>query len=127
MTGGRVRRFVVGGSIVAAASGSLAWALFEPASAAALLWGALGWGLMAAIGLATGAWLSAAYGTSGSGFLAAIVTGILGRIAATLGGAVAAASAGRAPLWAFLVGLGSGVAPLLVYEAVFFYRAGRRS
>jgi len=127
MTGGRARRFVLGAAAVSAASGGAAWALCRPAAPGALLWGALGWGLMAAIGLSTGAWLAAAYGTTGSGFLAAVVTGILGRIAATLGGAVAAASAGRGPLLAFLVGLGSGFAPLLVYEAAFFYRAGRRS
>ncbi len=127
MTAGRARRFVIGAAVVAAASGGATWMVARPATAGALLWGALGWGLMAAIGLSTGAWLAAAYGSAGSGFLAAIVTGILGRLAATLVGAVAAASAGRGSLWAFLTGLGSGFVPLAAFEAVFFYRAGRRS
>jgi hypothetical protein len=122
----RALRFVLGGALVAIASGGAAWAAARPSSPAGLLWGALGWGLMAAIGLGSGAWLAARYGTTGSGFLAAIVAGILGRIAATLGGAATAASAGRGALPAFLVGLGSGFAPLMVYEAVFFYREGRR-
>jgi hypothetical protein len=126
MRGSRALRFVLGGAIVSVLSGCAAWAATRPASLGGFLWGALGWGLMAAIGLSTGAWLAARYGSAGSGFLAAIVTGILGRIAATLGGAATAAAAGRGPLWAFLAGLGSGFAPLLVYEAVFFYRAGRQ-
>jgi hypothetical protein len=126
MTEGRALRFVLGGAAVAVLSGGAAWAAARPASYGGFLWGALGWGLMAAIGLSSGAWLAAKYGSTGSGFLAAIVAGILGRIAATVGGAATAAAAGRGPLWAFLVGLGSGFAPLMVYEAVFFYRAGRR-
>ena len=122
----RALRFALGGALVAVAAGGAAWAAARPASLGGLLWGALGWGLMAAIGLATGTWLAARYGSAGSGFLAAMVAGILGRIAATLGGAATAASAGRGALSAFLVGLGSGFAPLMVYEAVFFYREGRR-
>jgi hypothetical protein len=127
VSGDRTRRFLAGAAAVAAASGGAAWALTRPASTGALLWGGLGWGLMTAIGLSSGAWLAAAHGKSGSGFLAAMVAGILGRIAATLAGAAAAASAGRGSLWAYFVGLGSGFAPLMVYEMAFFYRAGRRA
>jgi hypothetical protein len=127
MRGGRARRFVLGAAAVSAASGAMAWVATRPASPGSLMWGALGWGLMTAIGLGAGAWLAVAHGSTGPGFLAAIVAGILGRLAATVGGSVAAAMAGQAPLWAFLTGLGSGFVPLQVYESVFFYREGRRA
>jgi len=124
---GGARRYLAGASVVAAASGAAAWALGRPASGGALAWGALGWGSMAAIGLAAGAWLAASYGRPGSGFLAAIVAGILSRIAATLLGAAAAATAGHGALGAFLVGLGCGFGPLQLFEVGYFYRAGRRA
>jgi hypothetical protein len=106
--------------------GAAAWAAFRPGASAGLAWGAVGWGMMAAIGLASGTWLAMAHGRTGPGFLAAIVAGILGRLAATLGGALAAARAGRGSLLAFLVGLGVGFVPLQVYETVFFFAEGRR-
>jgi hypothetical protein len=122
----RSLRFVAGASAVSVASAVAAFATFRPDASVGLAWGAVGWGVMAAIGLASGAGLAAAYGRTGTGFLVAIVAGILSRLAATLGGALAAARAGRGALSAFLVGLGAGFVPLEVYEAIFFYRAGRR-
>ncbi len=119
-------RFVAGALAVSAGSAAAAWATFRLGASGGLAWGAAGWGMMAGIGLVSGAWLAAAHGKTGPGFLAAIVAGILGRLAVTLGGALAAARTGRGALWAFLLGLGAGFVPLQVYETVFFYRAGRR-
>ncbi len=124
MSTDRALRYAAGAAVLAVASGAAGWVVFRPA-AEGLGWGALGWGLMAAIGVGTGAWLASAYGTRGTGFLKPIVAGILCRLAATLGGALAAAAAGQGALRGFLAGLGVGFAPLVLYETVFFYRAGR--
>jgi hypothetical protein len=126
MTGNRAVRFAAGALAVSMGCGAAAWVAFRPDASSGLAWAAVGWGMMAAIGLASGTWLAMAHGRTGPGFLAAIVAGILGRLAATLGGALAAAREGRLSLWAFLVGLGVGFVPLQVYETVFFFVEGRR-
>ena len=124
MSANRALRYAAGAAVLAVASGSAGWIVFRP-GAERLGWGALGWGLMTAIGVGTGAWLASAYGAIGTGFLKPIVTGILCRLAVTLGGALAAAAAGQGALRGFLAGLGVGFAPLVLYETVFFYWVGR--
>mgnify|MGYP002262138062 CR=1 FL=1 len=60
--------FLIAGVPGAMALSALTFVLSFIPMGPALLWGGLGWGLMAAIGLLTGAWLAARYGSAGSGF-----------------------------------------------------------
>lgn len=94
-------------------------------ASASILWAVLGWTPMVVIGAATGAWMVAAHGHPGPGFLGAMVTGMLARLLAAVGGAVAVGTTGGAGLGSFLTGLVGGFVPMQAYEVFFFSRAGR--
>jgi hypothetical protein len=122
---GAARQYARGAAAVAAASAvALSLAVLGPLAGQGR-WAAMGWGGMVVIGVAGGAWLAARHGQRGSGFLVAFGAGMLTRLVVIGIGSWFAALTGGAALGAFLVGLGLGFAPLLIYEVVWFYREGR--
>jgi hypothetical protein len=111
--------------VVACGAAMLAWAVQEGHDA--LLWGVLGWALLALTGVAGGAWLAFEHGKPGTGFLKAMVAGMLTRLfLAAAGGGLAAWTGGNAP-WAFLGGAVAGFVPLQIVEVIWFFRAGQKA
>jgi hypothetical protein len=91
----------------------------------AAAWTLGAWLLLAAIGVADGVWLQRRYGRTGSGFLLALVVGILARIAAVCAGCVLAFRQGGNAPWGFLAGVAAGFVPLQAFEVIWFLRLGR--
>lgn len=91
----------------------------------AIAWSLSGWLILAAVGAADGVWLNLRYGQAGSGFLLAMVTGMLARMLVVGIGTFLAFRAGEAAPWAFLAGVAAGFVPLQVFEVIWFLRLGR--
>ena len=126
MSGTRVRRYALGASAVAVTFGGLLWLAVRPRGATWIVWGGLGWGVLAVLSVAGGAWLAAEHGKQGSGFLKALGAGMLARLFAAAIGAFGAARTGDGAPWAYLAGVIAGLVPLQVFEVVWFYREARR-
>jgi len=88
-------------------------------------WALAGWAAAAVVGVGTGAWLARAHGRPGSGFLAALVTGMLIRLVLVGVGLVVALRVGDGPAWGFLSGFAIAFVPLQGYEVVWSLRANR--
>lgn len=121
---GRSGRFLLAASAVGVAAGAVALAATEAAGGSGP-WALAGWGPMAGIGLGSGGAMAARHGRPGSGFLAALVAGMLSRltVAAALG--LVATRAGEPALLSYVAGLAAGFLPLQAFEVVWFYRAAR--
>ncbi len=85
-----------------------------------------GWAIMAIIGVITGLWMVRVYGKPGSGFLAAMATGMLARLFLSASVALWAAQHGVGYVWAFLAGLFAGYLPLQAFEVAWFFREARK-
>jgi hypothetical protein len=107
---------------LAAAVGALLLLVGWPRGASFVGWSLLGWGFMAGTAVIGGAWTAARHGTSGAGFLVALQTCILARLALAVGGAVVAMLSAEGAIRAYLVGLVAGFVPLQVFEVVWFFR-----
>jgi hypothetical protein len=106
-------------------------ALAAPLSAiqwpAGLSWTVAGWSILAVVGVADGVWLNHRYGKPGTGFLTALVVGVLARLVLVgAGTALALRSGGDAP-WAFLAGVAAGFVPIQVFEVFWFVRSAKAS
>ncbi len=123
----RARGYALGASLVALVAGLAGVVCSRLGLPGPLAWILVGWTGMAAIGIGSGAWMAAAYGKPGPGFLAAMVAGMLGRLAVASAGAVAAVRWGGEGLWGYLAGWALGFVPLQVYEVAYFVRAGHGS
>ena len=85
-------------------------------------WVLLGWGVMALVGVPGGAWLASVHGGPGTGFLKALGTCILSRLAGAAIGAAWAGSQGMGAVWPYLTGLGAGFVSLQLFEIGWFLR-----
>lgn len=88
----------------------------------AILWAAGGWLAVASLGVADGVWLNRKHGTSGSGFMLAMVVGILARLVIVGAGSVVAFRSGGDAAWGFLAGVGAGFVPVQAFEVIWFMR-----
>ncbi len=122
----RARRYALGASAVAVVFGALLWVAVRPRGTTWIVWSGLGWGMLAVLSVAGGAWLAAEHGKPGSGFVKALGTGMLARLFAAVIGAIGAAQSGDGAAWAYLAGVIAGFVPLQVFEVVWFYRESRR-
>ena len=86
----------------------------------ATFWAAGGWLALTALGVADGVWLNRQYGSPGSGFMLALVAGILARMVIVGGGAVLAFLSGGNSAWGFLAGVGAGFIPVQVFSMIWF-------
>lgn len=85
-----------------------------------------GWSAVSLVGVADGVWLCRRYGRPGSGFLTALVVGILARLLLVLVGTGLALRYGvDAAPWAFLVGMAGGFVPLQAFEVFWFVKSAR--
>ena len=100
----------------------LAWTRGAPFVA----WSLVGWLIMGLTGVVGGAWIASRHGSAGSGFLFALVSCMLARLALAAGGAFASAMAGAGAVRACLVGMMVGFLPLQIFEVVWFYRRTAR-
>lgn len=118
------RYSVLSGGIAVATAVSL---LALAASSVALdaRWMMSGWGIMALVGVAGGAWLTATHGRPGSGFIVALGTCMLSRLFASAIGAAAAVMTGGHAVTSYLTGLGAGFVTLQVFEVGWFLRRDR--
>ena len=114
------RRFAYRGSAVAIASGLPLLLFGVRYGGSVVLWGAAGWFVMSALGLAAGMRLTSVHGDPGPRFLAAMGACILARLGLAAAGAIAVAGRGEAEMYAYLVGLGAGYFPLQAYEMKWF-------
>ena len=126
MSGSRARRYALGASAVAVAAGAPLWFLIAPRGTLWVVWGGVGWGMLALLSIAGGAWLAAEHGRPGTGFVRALGTGMLARLSAAVVGAIGAARSGEGAAWAYLAGVIAGFVPLQVFEIVWFHREARR-
>lgn len=120
---GAVRRHVFLALAVAGVSGGAMLPIVSLVGEGSFGWAILGFGSMAAIGIASGTSMVREHGTAGTGFLAAMILGTLAKLLLAAGGALAAARAGATV--AYLVGLGAGYLPLQAFEVIWFHRATR--
>ena len=111
---------------IAVASGITVYAVAAPRGVEIVRWSMGGWAIMAAVGVITGLWMVRVHGKPGSGFLAAMGTGMLARLFLSAGGALWAAQYGFEYVWAFLAGLVAGYLPLQAFEVTWFFREARR-
>jgi len=111
---------------LAVASGIAVYAVAAPRGAEIVRWSMSGWAIMAVVGVASGVWMVRVHGKQGSGFLAAMGTGMLARLFLSAGVALWAAQHGIECVWAFLAGLFTGYLPLQAFEVVWFFREARR-
>ena len=115
-------RFVMGSTTVAAIALVALLLAVRPLGHAALGWGLLGWSIMALIGVVGGSWQVKLHGSLGTGFIVALGTCILARLAAGAAGAAGAATFGMGAVWPYLAGLGAGYVPLQLFEVGWFLR-----
>jgi len=118
-------RFTVVCTLIALGSGAAVLAYALPRGEEVVRWSGLGWLIMAVIGVAAGIWMVRVHGRPGSGFMAALVTGMLARMLVAAAVALVAAQQGIEIVWAYLVGLFTGYLPLQVFELTWFLRKDR--
>ncbi|HXV74993.1 MAG TPA: hypothetical protein VD788_01640 [Candidatus Polarisedimenticolaceae bacterium] len=124
MRGGAAGRYALG-SLTTAVSAAIGMLLVVGLDPRALGWALAGWAWMTLVGVGGGAWIAARHGDPGPGFLKALGTCILSRLAGAAGGAALAASHGADAVWPYLAGLGTGFVPLQVFEIGWFLRRSR--
>jgi hypothetical protein len=122
---GGALRFAILGGVIAVGAGLALLPVGLARGGMALRWGAIGWAIMAVIGVVGGAWLARMHGRQGSGFLVALGTCMLARLFASVGGALGAAISGMDAVWPFLAGLCAGYVPLQAFEMIWFVRRSR--
>ena len=122
----RSGRFAVVCGLIAVATGVAVYAVAVPRGAEIVRWSMTGWAIMAVTGVVTGLWMVRVHGKPGSGFLAAMGTGMLARLFLSAGVALWAAQHGIEYVWAFLAGLVTGYLPLQTFEVAWFFREARR-
>jgi hypothetical protein len=101
--------------LVALALGALA-ALVPRGDAFALRWTLIGFGLMASVGIASGASLVRSHGRAAHGFFVALGATTLARLGLAALGAWGAVAAGDGAVAPYLVGLAAGYVPLQLLE-----------
>jgi hypothetical protein len=122
----RSGRFAAICGLIAVATGVAVYVFAAPRGAEIVRWSVSGWAIMAVTGIVTGLWMVRVHGKPGSGFLAAMGTGMLARLFLSAGVALWAAQHGIECVWAFLAGLFTGYLPLQAFEVVWFFREARR-
>jgi len=122
----RTGRFAAVCGLIAVATGVAVYAVATPRGAEITRWSMTGWAIMAVTGVVTGLWMVRVHGKPGSGFLAAMGTGMLARLFLSAGVALWAAQHGIEYVWAFLAGLVTGYLPLQAFEVAWFFREARR-
>ena len=111
---------------IAVVTGIAVYAVAAPRGAEIVRWSMSGWAIMAVVGIATGLWMVRVHGKPGSGFLAAMGTGMLARLFLSAAVALWAAQHGIECVGAFLAGLFTGYVPLQAFEVTWFFREARR-
>lgn len=81
---------------------------------------------MALPGIAGGAWLAREHGRGGSGFVSVLQAGMLVRLVFAALVAMGADKAGGSAMAASMAGLATGFLPVMLFEIVWFARAGER-
>ena len=122
----RSGRFATICLLIAATTGVAVYAFAAPRGAGIVRWSMAGWAIMAVVGVITGLWMVRVHGKPGSGFLAAMGTGMLARLFLSAAVALWAAQQGIEYVWAFLTGLFTGYLPLQAFEVAWFFREARR-
>lgn len=119
-------RYIIIGATVSVVALAAAVSVVVTRFPEALYWALGGWAIMAVVGIADGAWLARRHGKPGTGFLLALVVGMLVRLVLVCGGtALALMNGGQAP-WGFLAGVVTGFVPLQVFGVVWFLRRAKR-
>lgn len=103
----------------------LTWAI-RSRSRDELVFALLGWAVVALTAVVGGSWIANRHGRAGTGFLLALQSCMLARLALAAGGAFVAWKAGDDAVRAFLIGLVVGFLPLQTFEIVWFYRRTQR-
>ena len=120
---GLVRHYLIRSGAAALAPAVVLTLIFTSRGNEALLFAALGWAPMALIGVAGGGWTASHFGRAGTGFPLAVLTCILLRLLAGLGGlALAHVNAQVLP---YLAGSLATFAVMLVFEMLWFLRCNR--
>jgi hypothetical protein len=122
----RAGRFAIVCILIAVASGVAVYAVASPRGAEIVRWSMTGWAITAVVGVVTGLWMVRVHGKPGSGFLAAMGTGMLARLFLSAAVALWAAQHGIEYVWAFLAGLVAGYLPMQAFEVTWFLREARR-
>ena len=122
----RTATFAAVCGLIAVASGIAVYSVAAPRGVEIVRWSMGGWAIVAAVGVITGLWMVRVHGKPGSGFLAAMGTGMLARLFLTAAVALWAAQHGIEYVWAFLAGLVAGYLPLQAFEVTWFFREARR-
>jgi hypothetical protein len=112
--------------LIAVTSGIGVYTVAAPRGVDIVRWSMGGWAIMAAVGVITGLWMVRVHGKPGSGFLAAMGTGMLARLFLSAAVALWAAQHGVEYVLAFLAGLSTGYLPLQAFEVTWFFREARR-
>jgi len=112
--------------LIAAASGIAVYLVAAPRGAEIVRWSMGGWAIAAAVGVIAGLWMVRVHGKPGSGFLAAMGTGMLARLFISAAVALWAARHGIECVSAYLAGLFTGYLPLQAFEVTWFLREARR-
>lgn len=109
-------------SLLATILGIALMLVLRPQGQAVIGFAMFGWGVIALTAVAGGAWIAGQHGRSGLGFLLALQSCMLARLALAAGGAFVAWQAGGDAVRSFLIGLVVGFIPLQTFEIVWFYR-----
>ena len=122
----RTGRFAAICVLIAVVTGIAVYAVAVPRGAEIVRWSMTGWAIMVVIGVISGLWMVRVHGKPGSGFLAAMGTGMLARLFLSTAAALWAAQHGIEYVWSLLAGLVSGYLPLQAFEVAWFFREARR-
>lgn len=120
-----VVRYSLLSGVVAAATAVFLLLLASSSVDIDVRWALAGWAIMAVVGVAGGAWLTAVHGSPGTGFVVALGACMLLRFFASAIGAGAAVIYGGVSVTSFLTGLGAGFVTMQVFEVSWFFRRGR--
>ena len=114
------RRFALWATSIALAAGALTGIVAATHGLLTLGFGLGGWLSTALIGVGGGIWMSRNYGTPGSGFLVALGTCMLARLAVAAVGVILAAIWLPEAFWPVILGVAAGYLPLQVFESIWF-------
>jgi uncharacterized membrane protein YeaQ/YmgE (transglycosylase-associated protein family) len=122
----RTGRFAASCLLIAVVTGAVVYAVTAPRGAEIVRWCMTGWAVIAVVGVVSGVLMVRLHGKPGAGFLAAMGTGMVGRLVLSAAAALWAAQHGIEYVWALLAGIVSAYLPLQAFEVIWFFRESGR-